>query len=561
MTDGKKEGVKNIIHPSFSSNIHSTNWKVNIFVDVLGIRFLRRSMVKNALNHLRHKSIVKIRGEKMRAIRKQQIFVLLMLYIIMNGYFFPRFSKNHNHNSTHNTSRTPSAASESESPTYAFFQSYLGGSGNDEGNDICVDSSGYCYITGESESDDFPVQNAIQIVRGAGYLDEGYDRFDGIVVKLNPDQSINYSTYLGGNKREGGKGIASDGDGACYITGFTQSSDFPILNAINSTRLGGYDVFITKLNADGSLNFSTFFGGSGDDFGEVIARDQQTGAFFIAGRTDSYDFPIQNAINSTYAQNEDVFLSKFNSDGSLNFSTYIGGSDSEECKDIAIDKFGVCYLVGNTDSTDFPVINTTFTTPNTSFDGFLTKINPDGSLNYSSRIGGSWNDYCYGLSVNTKGEYVVTGNTHSVDFPLLNAFDEDNEDIWTAYVMKFNSNGSLNFSTYLGGEEDDFGLDLHINEDGSCCIIGTTYSEDFPVQNEYHSSFYSSEFQPGDGFLTKFNPDGSLNFSTILGESGYEYLSGIDVYNDKIFFLTGTTESRHLKLIDPIDNELSEREF
>ncbi|MDI6794694.1 MAG: SBBP repeat-containing protein, partial [bacterium] len=221
-------------------------------------------------------------------------------------------------------------------PTLAY-STYLGGSGDDEGNGydqgyaIAVDSSGAAYITGQTGCTNFPTQNAIYGSHSGGWSDV-------FVTKIAADGSgLAYSTYLGGGSNEEGYGIAVDSSGAAYITGRTDSSDFPTQNAIYDSHSGSYDAFVTKINAAGSgLDYSTYLGGSNYEQSQGIAVDS-SGAAYVTGRTDSSDFPTQNAIDSSLSGWSDAFVTKINAAGSgLTYSTYLGGGSNEEGYGIAV---------------------------------------------------------------------------------------------------------------------------------------------------------------------------------------------------------------------------------
>ncbi|MDI6794927.1 MAG: SBBP repeat-containing protein, partial [bacterium] len=241
------------------------------------------------------------------------------------------------------------------------YSTYLGGSdGSDSGGvAIAVDYSGAAYITGFTFSTDFPTRNAIYSSYSG---DTGTDVF---VTKINAAGSgLDYSTYLGGTGDDGGSGIAVDSSGAAYITGTTNSGDFPTQNAIYGSYSGGSnswergDAFVTKINAAGSaLSYSTYLGGSSSEGGSGIAVDS-SGAAYITGSTRSSDFPTQSPIYGAKSGWQDAFVTKINAAGSaLAYSTYLGGSSSNYGKAIAVDSSGAAYITGQTSSSDFPTLN------------------------------------------------------------------------------------------------------------------------------------------------------------------------------------------------------------
>ncbi|MHA1674494.1 MAG: SBBP repeat-containing protein [Promethearchaeota archaeon] len=381
---------------------------------------------------------------------------------------------------------------------------YLGGSEYDIGKAIAVDAAGYIYITGNTKSTDFPTQNAFD----STFNDSVF--FNVFVTKFNPDgQTLNFSTYLRGSGSDHGNAIAVDAAGYIYITGETKSTDFPTQNAFDSTFSGGFnDVFVTKFNLDGqSLNFSTYLGGSGSDYGNAIAVDA-AGYIYINGYTYSTDFPTYNAFDSTYNDDGDVFVTKFNLDGQiLTFSTYLGGS-SEDCGyGIAVDDAGYIYITGETGSTDFPAYNAFDSSHNGGYDVFITKFNPDGqSLNFNTYLGGSGYDCGNAIAVDEAGYIYITGETGSTNFPTHNAFDStfNDGDSYDVFVTKFNPDGQiLTFSTYVGGSEYDLGKAISVDAAGYIYITGYTYSTDFPTHNAYDSTINGGS----DVFVVKMSQD------------------------------------------------------
>jgi len=186
------------------------------------------------------------------------------------------------------------------------YSTYLGGSGDDQGNGIAVDSFGNAYVTGYTNWTNFPTANPLQPAFGGNW--------DAFVAKLNAAGSaLVYSTYLGGSSYDCGYGIAVDSSGSAYVTGYTTSANFPTASPLQATygAGGGWDAFVTKLNAAGSaLVYSTYLGGSGDDFGDAIAVDS-SGKAYVTGHTSSTDFPTANALRATKAGGYyDLFIGK-----------------------------------------------------------------------------------------------------------------------------------------------------------------------------------------------------------------------------------------------------------
>ena len=284
------------------------------------------------------------------------------------------------------------------------YSTYLGGSGVDGGDSIAVDATGAVYVLGFTTSADFPTVNAVQPTYNGGQ--------DFFVAKLTPDgTALVYATYLGGSDRDVPIGIAVDSAGAAYVIGSTFSQDFPTVQALQPTFAGGAeDAMVAKLSADGSrLIYSTYLGGSGYESGHGIAVDL-AGAAYIAGGTNSPDFPQVNALQPRPTGAIDAFVAKLAPDGSaLLYSTYLGGTGDETATGIAVDSLGAAYVFGDTTSTDFPSVNP-LPAPGGGYDPFVFKLAPDGTrLIYSTRLGGSSNEFSYGMAIDVSGAAYVTG--------------------------------------------------------------------------------------------------------------------------------------------------------
>jgi hypothetical protein len=395
------------------------------------------------------------------------------------------------------------------------YSTYLGGGDYDYGWGIAVDGSGNAYVTGGTNSSNFPTQNPFQTDQG------GWDAF---VTKLSSSgNSLIYSTYLGGSGSEnyfGGGTIAVDGSGNTYVTGITSSSNFPTLNPYQ-TYQGYYDVFVTKLSSFGnSLIYSTYLGGRWDDVGNDIAVDGN-GCAYVTGYTDSDNFPTLNPYQTDQGGG-DVFVTKLSSSGaSLIYSTYLGGSGSDNHFGggaIAVDGSGYAYVTGVTNSTDFPTLNPyqgTFQGGN--YDVFVTKLSSSGnSLIYSTYLGGGGWDWGRGIAVDGSGNAYVIGETNSTDFPTLNPYQSTLQGGYYAYADVFvtklsNSGNSLIYSTYLGGTGSDYGRDIAVDGSGYAYVTGETHSYNFPTLNPYQSTY-----QGDDAFVTKLHFDGANDVSDEL---------------------------------------------
>jgi len=314
------------------------------------------------------------------------------------------------------------------------YSTYLGGSGQDYGEGIAIDGSGNAYVTGYTDPASFPTKNPIQ-ASNAGL-------WDAFITKINPAGSaLVYSTYLGGSRFDYGLAIAVDGSGNAYVTGPTYSLNFPTKNPLQASNGGEMDAFVTKINSAGSaLTYSTYLGGSFNDFAEGIAVDT-SGNSYIAGYTISNDFPIQNPLQASNAGYFDAFVAKVNSAGSaLVYSTYLGGSGNCFAHGIAVDGRGNAIVTGDTSSADFPTVSPLQPSISGSYDVFVTMFNAAGSaMPFSTYLGGSYYDYAEGIALDGSGKIYLSGYTESDNFSLRNPLQADNAGYKDAFVAVINA--------------------------------------------------------------------------------------------------------------------------
>ncbi|MFO0853128.1 MAG: SBBP repeat-containing protein [Planctomycetia bacterium] len=372
-----------------------------------------------------------------------------------------------------------------------------------------------------------------------GFTVASYDKRYPLVI----DPALVYSTYLGGSNDDWGSGIAVDSAGNAYVTGYTESSNFPTKNAMYGTYTSSYDVFVTKIGTSGtSLSYSTYLGGGGGDRGWSIAVDS-AGNAYVAGYTESSDFPTKDAFDGSYNGSGDAFVTKIGTSGtSLSYSTYLGGSSYDAGSGIAVDSAGNAYVTGDTGSSDFPTANAMYGTNTGNMDAFVTKIDASGtSLSYSTYLGGSLQDYGRAIAVDSAGNAYVTGYTLSLDFPTKNAMYGTYTSSYDVFVTKIGTSGtSLSYSTYLGGSSGEYGWGIAVDSAGNAYVAGYTDSSDFPTAN----AMYGTNTGKVDAFVAKIGASGtSLSYSTYLGGSGDDYGYNMAVDSAGNAYVTGYTGS------------------
>jgi hypothetical protein len=380
----------------------------------------------------------------------------------------------------------PAHALEGQSAVFAaptfVYETIFDGAFLDSGHDVAVDAGGNAYV-----------------------LASAYDaEHNVLVLKVAPNGMVLWNAYLGGSALDIGTGIDLDGAGDVYVTGWTDSADFPTLNPLQGTLNGPRDAFVAKLSAqDGSLIYSTFFGGGYAEGANDIAVNG-LGEIYLIGYTGSTDFPmvnpIQGALNTTYCFCDDAFVSKISADGStLLYSTYLGGGFDDEGQSIGLDEGGNIYIAGNTKSNDFPTVNPIQAANAGGLrDVFAARISADGSaLDYSTYLGGEEFDRVSRIAVDGAGNAYVAGTTRSVSFPTTpGAFQEqfaggilecgsppyeplrNCDDL---FVTKITPDGSgLAYSTYIGGNLDEEARGIALDGDGNAILAGYSVSADFP---------------------------------------------------------------------------------
>lgn len=383
------------------------------------------------------------------------------------------------------------------------YSTFLGGTDWDEGRAIAVDGAGNAYVAGATRSSNYPVTGGAH----DGTYNGGVS--DAFVTKLSPSgSSLVYSTFLGGGDGDEANGLAVDGSGSVYVTGQTQSEDFPTTPGAYDTDKGAYaDAFVTKLHPDGGgLAYSTFLGGGGTDTAYAIALDG-SGRAVVCGVTHSSSFPTTaGAYDTTYNGDNDGFVTKLSGDGSaLVFSTYLGGSGDDALYGAALDNGANVYVTGETLSSDYPVTYGAFDTSyNGSGDALVSKLdNMGATLAFSTYLGGSSLDQGHGISLYSGGQAIVGGTTLSTDFPVTSdAYDTTQNGAEDVFVSLFSVSGDdLRYSTFVGGTGSDSagGIALAV---ASAYVCGTTSSDGFPTTE----GAYDRDFNGGtsDTFVLRF---------------------------------------------------------
>lgn len=429
-----------------------------------------------------------------------------------------------------------------DDPSTLAWSTFMGGSDNDYGHGLTVDSSGQPVVVGYTRSPNFPTTiGAYDRTQNGGY--------DLFVAKLDATGStLLWATFVGGSLEDRPFDVAVDAADAVFVTGQTYSSDFPTTPNAFSRALGGpRDTYVAKLSdAGGTLEWSTYLGGSSYERAWSLALDS-SGRPVVAGETSSTDYPTTaGAYDTVLGGIWDACVTKLDAQGqTLVWSTFLGGASSDWIHAVVMDHLDCPVVAGDTYSSDYPTTPGAYDrTANGSGDAFLTKLDPQGSsLVLSSFLGGSGLDGAFGVALNSAGQPVVAGSTTSLDFPVTpGAYDVSYNGAGDIYVAQLNTGGTtLLWNTYIGGSDIEESFAMIVDPQGRAIVTGETSSTDYPTTASGIDRSYAGN---RDAFITQVSPRGdAVLWSTYLG--GIEYDSGWDFALDSagITYLTGPTRS------------------
>lgn len=377
----------------------------------------------------------------------------------------------------------------------------------------------------------------------AGFRVGPYDRSLPLVI----DPTITYSTYLGGTGMGAVTGVAADSAGNLYVAGWTEAQNFPIVLPTQAASGGGVDVFVAKLNPAGNtLIYATYFGGRGDDRAAGVAVDS-SGQVRVAGSTNSTNFPLSSAVRSSLGGAKDAFVTALNANGNgVLFSTYLGGTDIDQATAVAVDAAGNTYVAGDEQSLNFPTLNPLQSGNAGAMDAFLAKLDPAGTLLYSTYLGGAAAEHAGAVAVDAAGNMFVVGGTYSANYPRINAVQSNIGGSQDAFVTKISANGTqMIFSTLLGGSgqftpEQANGVAIDVN--GNAYVVGVTNSTNFPVT----AGVYQNNFGGvSDAFAARLAPNGALNFCTYVGGADFDWANAVALDPSGKAHLAGYTSSHN----------------
>lgn len=367
----------------------------------------------------------------------------------------------------------------------------VGGKDWDAVQGIVSDAERNIYAVGTTYSSDFPISNN-------SFQKEFGGESDAFVVKLNPKGDVIWSILLGGSADEDGRDIVIDSNNTIHIVGRTASENFPTTTdrALQPESAGGIDAFITSIDLDGNVLNSSYIGGSGNDIGFAI-NTNPNGQLLIAGTTNSHDFPVKNAVQNKINGDNDIFITAINQNNpGIEFSSYLGGSNSDQLYGMGVDSLGKVIITGVTSSTNFPVTEGAFQQSiGGGTDIFISKFDLEKpSMMYSTYLGGNKDDSPRSLTVSSNGNTYIVGKTNSDNYPNKNAIGNRSGES-DAIVTVLNKNGSkLLYSTLYGGNAIETFEGIALGTDSSVTVSGLSNSTNFPVKNAIQDKFKGGRF-------------------------------------------------------------------
>lgn len=439
--------------------------------------------------------------------------------------------------------------------TYAAF---LGGSGADKITAVASDTAGFLYIAGSTYSSDLPSFGAtVQTGFVAGQ--------DGFVARIDPHftgaASVVYLTYLGGARDDAVTAMYVTPTGTIYVTGTTNSSDFPLAGAnvqktlalSTSATIFNTDAFLTVIDPVLGLQYSTYYGGTGDETPHGVGLGPN-GLMYIFGTTNSKDLPVTpSAIQSALAGPSDAFVASIDGNSTtLVYGSYLGGEDADDGRAMVVAPDGTLYFAASTYSLQFPMAGASYRTTRQGIEAVavgrldLTQSGSAG-LVYSTYFGGSWIDEVRQIALDANSKLLLTGWTLSADFPVTaNAVKAVYGGAGNGFVARVNPaappSAFVEYSTYLGGSGGDVAYGVTEDRAGSIYVTGYTLSKDFPVTSDALQPQWGNGI---DAFLVKLNPavagTAGLQYSTYLGGTGTHAGQAVAVAADGSIYLAGYT--------------------
>ena len=395
---------------------------------------------------------------------------------------------------------------------HLMWTSQIGTSGTDKAEGIACEFMGNTYTTGS-------VGNAS--VMGVSQLLNSYKggSFDGYVTKTNIYGQELWTAFVGGNGNDFCTAIAATEDGHVIVIGYSSSTDLSFGPVTTSYQGGNRDAFCSKLTKEGELVWTVYIGGNGDDYTQDLAIDS-FGDIYIVGKTSSSVVPFASQLQPNYGGGTfDGFLTKISSTGEVNKFTYLGGSGTDEIKDLTFDRDGNLCICGSTAGVEILSSITTMPYFGGVSDAFVTCINENFELNWAEYIGGAGADLFNTIALDTAGNVVVGGNTNSGPIAFLDnsgVLAPNNTD---AMLMSFSPVGTLLWSQFVTGSGAESVKDIHVDLFGNIYVGGTTESANITVQDAFQEQLAGGI----DMFISKYNTLGEMQWQSYMGGASHDW--------------------------------------
>lgn len=428
---------------------------------------------------------------------------------------------------------------------------YYGSAGSDGANSVSTDSQGNVYFCGSTQS--------FSGIAEGGFLNvnNSSGAFSAFLVKFNAAGQRIWGTYYGTQAFiTSGLGCATDQQDNVYLVGTTDAITGISFNGQQNFLAGPFssDGYLVKFAPDGQRIWATYYGGSLDDGFDAITIDNSNN-IYVAGGTNSTDYPLLNAFQSNPGANiggeSNANIVKFNTQGQVLYSTYLGGSAEDRIFGITHNSMGDIFVCGRTTSTDFPLLNahqsingSVFSTP---FDGFLSKFNSSGNLLWSTYYGGSDSDVAYSVAVDKIGNVYLAGNTGSQNNIAANGFQNSISLGSASFLAKFNTNGVRQWGTYFGFSPDDFGSNANFgwgcatDSDNNVYLAGRTRGTENVAFQGFQNQLIG--FPSVDAYIAKFNGNGTRLWATYYGGQENDGIRGCHMDPSNQLYVVGSSNS------------------
>ncbi|MGB0431986.1 MAG: SBBP repeat-containing protein, partial [Bacteroidia bacterium] len=426
------------------------------------------------------------------------------------------------------------------------YGSYFGGKDEDESYSVTSDSSANIYITGKTNS-------TANVATTGSHQDTLGGSTDAFVAKFSPElDKLLWATYFGGADEDIGFDIALDNKMCVYITGVTKSDSGFATSGAHQNKLGSSntrDAFLAKFTTNGQLLWTTYYGGSDEDFGYSV--DVSKNRVAITGATKSTN-STSIATSSSHQKSHggstgynDGFLAVFDTTGSRKWATYYGGDEEDVAKCVTFDQNNNIYIAGYTESD-----NNTITTSGAHqtalggrYDAFLAKFNSSGTRQWGSYYGGKKDEITEGLTFQNGGKIFMVGLTESTNAIATTGAHQTSKGSGSdadAFICSFNGSGKMQWGSYLGGSGEDIAYDVFTDKDKNVVLSGKTKSgTGIASTGAYQGTHAGTGYY--DAFIAKFNNNGSALWKTYFGSTLEDISYAVNTDKDGFIIISGLT--------------------